>query len=425
MQKVARVPTPLTHDPEDVAWALTTAEAMWNRGDRHDAVKWVRRAADAAREAKATERAAELVRAGNELATIAEQSPSISRLDVVPRSRPPSFLPTHHPEVPEVPPMPAPPIVPIPVVSLDEPRVEATDPSSGAPANVSSDAGRRVTRPSGPENFSITTKFLEETRPAPQVAPAPSDAPPPVRAAQTTVVVDPPEGPASVEAAAPIVADRLPETTPPPPVVAAESPSKAPREANPNATAQWSVAEALARVAAVSQAAAISTAPTASDSGERTTLVSATPATVAADAVPDLSDLNGPSDPLETTTEVRAMLRNAALAEASRDATGRDAVVEPTTGEHRSVPPPAPSTDVKAEPPPSLTLDSRASVPARPGARSSLRTSQAVHVVLWKDAQGVHIAPTGTVVSAIAIEALIVPLDPNADLSAWLLPGDR
>jgi hypothetical protein len=420
MQKVARVPTPLTHDPEDVAWALTTAEAMWNRGDRHDAVKWVRRAADAAREAKATERAAELVRAGNELATIAEQSPSISRLDVVPRSRPPSFLPTHHPEVPDVPPLPAPPIVPSPVVSLEEPNVEAAGPSSGAAASMNVDAGRRVTRPSGPENFSITTKFLEETRPAPQVAPAPSDAPPPVRPALTTVVVDPP-----VSTAAPVVADRLPETTPPPPVASAEPPSKAPREANPNATAQWSVAEALARVAAVSHAAAISTARAESDAGERATLVSAT-TSAPADAVPDLSDSIGASDPLETTTEVRAMLRNAALAEAaSRDATSDESAIDPATGEHRSVLPPAPPAESSGEALPSLSGDGKASVPARAGTRTALRTSQAVHVVLWKDAQGVHIAPTGTVVSAIALEALIVPLDPSADLSAWLLPGDR
>lgn len=367
MHKVARVPTPLTHDPEDVAWALTTAEAMWNRGDRHDAVKWVRRAADAARDAKATERAAELVRAGQELATIAEQSPSISRLDVVPRSRPPSFVPTHHPEVDEVP-IPAPPIVPSPIVRIDERKSE---------------------------------KFLEETRPAPAVAEQASEEPPPVRAAQPTVVVDAPGLTVSPSAAP----TRLPETTPPPPVAARETPaaprSEAPVAASsppppPNATAQWSVAEALARVAAITHAPLPSTPDPASPDDA--------PALA---AVPDLSEVGAP-DPLETTTEVRAMLRNAALAETvSRDA--EPATVEPTTGEHRSVVPPrAPSSAPRA--------DARA-------ARPALRTSQAVHVVLWQDAQGVHVAPSGTVVSAIAIEALIVPLDPNADLSAWLLPG--
>ena len=40
-------------DPEDVSWALSTAEAMWNRGERSDAIKWIRKAAEAASEAEA------------------------------------------------------------------------------------------------------------------------------------------------------------------------------------------------------------------------------------------------------------------------------------------------------------------------------------------------------------------------------------
>ncbi|RYZ64653.1 MAG: hypothetical protein EOP08_08560, partial [Proteobacteria bacterium] len=45
------VPKPLGTDEEDVAWALATAEAMWARGDKLDAVKWIRKAAEAASEA--------------------------------------------------------------------------------------------------------------------------------------------------------------------------------------------------------------------------------------------------------------------------------------------------------------------------------------------------------------------------------------
>ena len=52
-------------------------------------------------------------------------------------------------------------------------------------------------------------------------------------------------------------------------------------------------------------------------------------------------------------------------------------------------------------------------------------TSQAVRVVVWRDANGVHVAPAGTVVSAITVDAVLVALEPNADLTAWLTQKGR
>jgi hypothetical protein len=49
-----------------------------------------------------------------------------------------------------------------------------------------------------------------------------------------------------------------------------------------------------------------------------------------------------------------------------------------------------------------------------------IQTSQAVRVVVWQDASGVHIAPAGTVVSAITVDAVLVALEPSTDLTAWL-----
>jgi hypothetical protein len=49
-----------------------------------------------------------------------------------------------------------------------------------------------------------------------------------------------------------------------------------------------------------------------------------------------------------------------------------------------------------------------------------IQTSQAVRVVVWRDASGVHVAPAGTVVSAITIDAVLVVLEEGADLTAWL-----
>lgn len=54
-----------------------------------------------------------------------------------------------------------------------------------------------------------------------------------------------------------------------------------------------------------------------------------------------------------------------------------------------------------------------------------IHTSQAVRVVVWRDANGVHIAPAGTVVSAITIDAVLVALEPSADLTAWLSQRER
>ena len=54
-----------------------------------------------------------------------------------------------------------------------------------------------------------------------------------------------------------------------------------------------------------------------------------------------------------------------------------------------------------------------------------IQTSQAVRVVVWRDGNGVHIAPAGTIVSSITIDAVLVVLEPTADLTAWLSQRER
>jgi hypothetical protein len=46
--EISLLPDALPEDVEDVAWALQTATALWNRGERKEALVWLRRAADAA-----------------------------------------------------------------------------------------------------------------------------------------------------------------------------------------------------------------------------------------------------------------------------------------------------------------------------------------------------------------------------------------
>src|SRR5438270_5216004 len=61
------IPPVLASDPEDVVWALQTAETLWKRGERVDAIVWLRRAAQAAGEAEDDNRAVMLARNAAEL----------------------------------------------------------------------------------------------------------------------------------------------------------------------------------------------------------------------------------------------------------------------------------------------------------------------------------------------------------------------
>jgi len=62
------IPTAIDTDAEDVIWALQTADALWKRRERVDAIVWLRRAAQAAGEAEDDDRALELARDAAELA---------------------------------------------------------------------------------------------------------------------------------------------------------------------------------------------------------------------------------------------------------------------------------------------------------------------------------------------------------------------
>jgi hypothetical protein len=71
------IPPALDTDTEDVTWALQTAEALWKRNERVDALVWLRRAAQAAGEAEHDDRALELAHDGAELAEwLAGQQPA-------------------------------------------------------------------------------------------------------------------------------------------------------------------------------------------------------------------------------------------------------------------------------------------------------------------------------------------------------------
>src|SRR5580658_7652034 len=70
------IPLTLETDAEDVAWALQTAEALWKRNERVDAIVWLRRAAQSAGEAEDDDRALVLARDAAELTDLLAQHAS-------------------------------------------------------------------------------------------------------------------------------------------------------------------------------------------------------------------------------------------------------------------------------------------------------------------------------------------------------------
>lgn len=76
---MAEIPQPRDSDSEDVVWGLQTADTLWKRGERIDALVWLRRAAQAAGDANDDDRAFELARHAAELTEFMN-----SRVDSIP-----------------------------------------------------------------------------------------------------------------------------------------------------------------------------------------------------------------------------------------------------------------------------------------------------------------------------------------------------
>jgi hypothetical protein len=311
----ARSPVPISKkdDLEDVAWALQTAETTWSRGEHADALKWIRRAAEAASEAEADDRALELAKAAADVASLLAEKTSVTvtapqgampAIPAAPRitsaSRPPPAL--YNP-----PPSPRPPGVAAPTA----PKV-----GGGVPA---------LPRPG-------------------QKGPIPS----------------------RVQAPAPMS-------------------KRGGRRSSPSFTDEMTHTEADVRAPSRSRAS--------------------------------------------VTNEAKKRARNSKPA-------ADDTQQGPATSRHPSV-----AEEIDAWPTQTLTGDdfddeaqhTRIGTPAyretakkasaRPpamGAPGPLVTSQAVRVVVWREADGVHVAPAGTQVTAISVEAVLVAMDPGADLAAWL-----
>jgi hypothetical protein len=84
------IPNAIATDAEDVIWALQTADALWKRQERIDAIVWLRRAAQAAGEAEDDDRALELARGAAELAEWIANNPGAATGAATPTTAPPA-----------------------------------------------------------------------------------------------------------------------------------------------------------------------------------------------------------------------------------------------------------------------------------------------------------------------------------------------
>ena len=88
------IPSAIGTDAEDVVWALQTADALWRRQERIDAIVWLRRAAQAAGEADDDDRALQLARDAAELAEWIARNPTTGRPQAKRTPPPTSPLPS-------------------------------------------------------------------------------------------------------------------------------------------------------------------------------------------------------------------------------------------------------------------------------------------------------------------------------------------
>jgi hypothetical protein len=399
-----QVPEAKPEDPEDVSWALSTAEAMWARGDHSEGIKWVRRAAEAASEAENDARALELAKAAADLTGLVTRQTSRVSIDLE-----------------EVVPLPAPTPPPVPPARHATPAKPPPKPSGSVPPK--------------PLPTSVTKQVATPSRP-PAPLPSRTSAPPAAKGKPLGTNT----------------ATKSPSMKP-----AATQPKKSRRSRENLET------EAHAALGVVDTAQQL-----ALDDRTAGAMLSTDTAETAALDVPHRRNRSeiGNNDPTVVghVNDLKPVGRSTDEWDASptQNLTGEELAFATNDGDRKTAigaPPSDFKTTMQSFPrpgakaaggtggtggtaksgtnPPSTVAGTMlghgggvaTSTPvARVGANEqhdpAIQTSQAVRVVVWRDANGVHVAPAGTVISAITVDAVLVALEPNADLTAWLSARD-
>jgi hypothetical protein len=224
---------PNPSDSEEVNWALSTAAALLGRGERAEAIKWVRRAAEQASDDGADDRSIELARVVGELATIVASAPP----------PPPAAAPAPPPEAPAPPPAAA---------AAPPPEAPAPPPPPAAPAPPAHDHAA----PSKPP-AAVPADLAELQRKAPPLPGARASAPPPIPALPSAPA-------ANVVAALAELSGFSPPSevaTQPPPEVAVDEPPVVAKHEPPAQPAQTVSAATDPHPVHVSQAVKVIVAP--------------------------------------------------------------------------------------------------------------------------------------------------------------------
>lgn len=167
---MADYPEALESDPDGVSTALEVGSTFWLRGDYADAVKWLRKAVDAAFDEGADERGLELSKAAALLATTVPTTPAPPPPTSVPAPVEPAPMPEPVAQVsapapapavpPAVPSVPAPlPSVPAPLPSV--PALAVEEPAKPAEASKVTMSGAGLPLPR------VTNRPLRTPTPAP------------------------------------------------------------------------------------------------------------------------------------------------------------------------------------------------------------------------------------------------------------------
>ncbi len=325
------IPSPKKDDPEDVSWALTTAESQWARGDHAEALKWLRRAAESASEADADMRALELAKAAAEVAT---QVAAAKAAPAAPAAAARKSIP----------------------------------PAAGAPArkSIPPAAPAPGTRKSIPPAAPAKSPMGVPTKPAFMPVKPAAAKPAPAKVAAPT-------------APKPVVAKTTPGPKDPKP--AAQPDAKAKDAADQRKTQRRSYAGEVQRGRG--------------DDDESTQT-----SDIALGGDTEIK----PREPMQTKPP-----------EAGAAPTAADADAWPT----EALPGDAlPVATFEAE---RTRIGALAYRGDRTDEQPGARTMQAVKVILYRGADGaLRVAAEGSEVSAVAIEAMLVSLDPDVDLPSWL-----
>jgi hypothetical protein len=344
------IPPGKNEDLEDVSWALSTAEAMWARGDQPEALKWLRRAAEAAAEAEADDRALELAKAAAEMASLLAE-----------RAAAPPVAP---------PPIPSPAVTP-PPLPVSTPAPVVSTPINFVGEGMDGPVTTRV--PSGPPPLPASTPLPLPGSASAAPAPTTPSSGPAVSGVRPSAAAPSPPRVNALQPALP----KPGQKTPSPPRVGAPPVSKrGGRRSSPSITDETTEKAGGRRASTTNETKKRRSRPPADETAPPR---STTPGGVRPDD-PDqwpTSSLSG--EDMDEEEQLHTRIGTPAYTESAQRASARP-----------------------------------------PGYGIPMRTSQAVRVVVWRAPDGVHVAPAGTTVTAISVEALLVALDPSADLAAWL-----